>query len=377
MTKVFDLAIIGTGSVGSAAGYYASKNGLDVLELDLARPPHDQGSHHGQTRIIRHAYGEGAKYLPLVLKAQTLWQDLQEQSGSDIFHQTGVLNVGPKDAEFITNVAKTAEEFDLPVDYLTAAEIKKRWPDWKFDDDYRGIFEKDSGYLLSENAIRAYLKGAEANGITQDFSAKVLSVKQVESDLVEIKTEKQTYLAHHVAVTAGTWAKELLPNLPIQPLRKVFGWFKIKDHHLDESEGFSCFTVETKNGETYYGFPGQDDKIKIGHHDGGQPIDKREGRLPYGEYESDLHEVDELLTNHLAGTDGLDHGAACTYDLSPDEDFVIDQVPGQPNIQVVTGLSGHGFKFASVLGKIVADRAQNKADEFDLEPFRINRFNQK
>ncbi|WP_395320135.1 N-methyl-L-tryptophan oxidase [Fructilactobacillus frigidiflavus] len=374
MEKVFDLAIIGTGSVGSAAGYYASQAGLKVLELDVARPPHDQGSHHGQTRIIRHAYGEGGKYVPLVLEAQKLWQDLQSQSGTDVFHQVGVLNVGPTGAEFITNVAKTAQEYNLPVDNLTAQQIQTRWPNWHFDDDYRGVFEKDSGYLLSENAIQAYLAGAEAKGVTQDFTAKVLSVKQIEPDLVEIKTAHQVYYAHQVAVTAGTWAKELIPDLPIQPLRKVFGWFKTDDPQLDEANGFPCFTVEMKSGETYYGFSGQDQQIKIGHHDGGQPINKREGRLPYGEYAADQTEVSELLKNHLTGTNGLDHGAACTYDVSPDEDFIIDWVPGQPNIQVITGLSGHGFKFASVLGKIVAQRAQGKADEFDLNPFRIDRF---
>ncbi|MBW1606100.1 N-methyl-L-tryptophan oxidase [Lactobacillus sp. Sy-1] len=374
MGKVYDLAIIGTGSVGSAAGYYASQDGLKVLELDLARPPHDQGSHHGQTRIIRHAYGEGAKYLPLVLRAQQLWESLQSQSRGDIFHQVGVLNVGPQNTEFITNVAKTAAEYQLPVDHLTASEINARWPDWHFDDDYRGIFERDSGYLLSENAIRAYIAGAEQNGVTQDFTAKVQSVKQVETNLVEIKTTNNTYFAHQVAVTAGTWVKELLPDLPIQPLRKVFGWFKVKDANLNESAGFSCFSVEDKTGEIYYGFPGKDGLIKIGHHNGGQPINQREGRLPYGEYDSDEHDVDLLFSEHLSGTAGLYHGAACTYDLSPDEDFIIDRVPGQPNIQVITGLSGHGFKFASVLGEIVVKRAQNRDVEFDLTPFRIDRF---
>ncbi|CAH1857200.1 N-methyl-L-tryptophan oxidase [Convivina intestini] len=375
MQKIYDLAIIGTGSVGSAAGYYASRDGLSVLELDLNRPPHDQGSHHGQTRIIRHAYGEGDQYVPLVLRAQELWNQLQQNSHQDIFHQTGVLNIAPKHSNFLKNIKKSADSYQLNVDYLSPSQIHKRWPDWHFNDDYAGIFENNGGYLLSENIIESYLQGAANYGAKQDFSAKVLSLKHLSPDLIEIQTSKTTYLAQQVAVTAGTWVKELLPQLPIKPVRKVFSWFNINDVRLEESAGFPCFTVTTTTDQIYYGFPGQNHQIKIGRHNGGQAIEQRSERLAFGNYPDDASEINPLLAEHLQGTTGLNHGGACSYDLSPDENFIIDWLPGKSNIQVVTGLSGHGFKFASVLGEIIAQRAQRQQIHFDLSPFSLQRFN--
>lgn len=373
MTEIYDVTIVGTGSVGSAAGYYAANEGQKVLELDLATPPHELGSHHGQSRIIRHAYGEGKKYVPLVLQAQKLFEELQNNSSLDLFHQTGVLNVGPKKAEFITNVLKSAQEFNLPIEKLDAQSIEQRFPAWQFDDDYIGVLEKDSGYLKSENIIHEYLRLAKEKSVRQEFSSKVQSIQQVD-DLVEIKTEQCTYLAKSVIVTAGTWVKELLPSLPVQPVRKVFTWFKAEDENLNEVNGFPCFSVETKNQATYYGFPAVGGLIKIGHHDGGQAINQREERGDFGDCPDDINEVQELIQEHLAHVGEIDHGGSCTYDLSPDEDFIIDYVPNQPKIQVVTGLSGHGFKFSSVIGQIVARRSIGLPDEFDLSPFQLGRF---
>lgn len=373
MSEIYDVAIVGTGSVGSAAGYYAANYGQSVLELDIETPPHELGSHHGQSRIIRHAYGEGAKYVPLVLKAQHLFEELQKSTELDLFHQTGVLNVGPRKAEFITNVLKSAHDFNLPIEELDNQKIEQKFSDWHFDNDYIGVLEKNSGYLKSENIIHEYIRLAKENSVKQEFASKVQSIKQVD-DVVEIKTADQTFVAKSVIVTAGTWVKELLPDLPVQPVRKVFTWFKAEDEHLNEANGFPCFAVETKKQETYYGFPATDGLIKIGHHDGGQEINQRQQRGYFGDYASDQKEVQELLQEHLKHVGAIDHGGSCTYDLSPDEDFIIDYVPNQPKIQFVTGLSGHGFKFSSVLGQIVARRSVGLPDEFDLTPFQLDRF---
>jgi sarcosine oxidase/N-methyl-L-tryptophan oxidase len=372
MREIYDLIIVGTGSVGSAAGYQAAKRGLKVLEIDAGVPPHTGGSHHGQTRIIRHAYGEGASYVPMVLRAQELWAELDEQSAETIFHQTGVLNVGPKTAPFLKNVIASAKAYDLPVDVMDATQLRERWPALQVPDHFAGAYETDSGYLMSEAAIKNYVRLAGELGATQQFNTLVQQVGTNSAGDVVMTTDAGEFVGHKALVTAGTWAKDLVPGLPIQPIRKVFAWFNA-DQSLAESADFPAFTVELDNGEQFYGFPADGNTIKIGRHQGGQLISERGDRVPFGKIAEDQTEL-LPFTQRLTGVGRLDHGAACTYDMSPDGDFIIDTVPGQPNIQVMTGLSGHGFKFASVLGEIAVQRAVGESVPFDLRPFRLNRF---
>lgn len=373
MTEIYDFAIIGTGSVGSAAGYYASQKGLKVLELDVAVPPHTQGSHHGQTRLIRHAYGEGGKYLPMLLRAQKLWDELQQKTHRDIFHQISLLNVGRQGTDFIENVERSAQRYQLPDEKLTGEEISQRWRNFSFSNDYVGVLEEKAGYLNSEIAIQAYLDLAKEIGVEQKFDSAVQSI-DFQDDIVVIRTAQQVYQVKNVLVSAGTWVKELLTTVPVQPIRKVFAWFDVADKRLNEDEGFPAFAIEIDDKQTYYGFPGKDDTIKIGQHTGGQPINQRSQGTPYGDYSSDKEEVLPLLQRYLKGVGPLNHGASCTYDQSPDGDFIIDQLPNQPNVQIVTGLSGHGFKFVSALGELAAQKANQEEITTDLSAFKLNRF---
>ncbi|MBX4774418.1 FAD-dependent oxidoreductase, partial [Klebsiella oxytoca] len=141
----YDLIIIGSGSVGAAAGYYARLAGLNVLMIDAHQPPHQEGSHHGTTRLIRHAYGEGERYVPLVLRAQKLWDEFAAASGEAVFERTGVINLGPADSDFLRNVASSAREFQLNIEEMDAQTVMTRWPEIRIPDDYRAIFEPASG----------------------------------------------------------------------------------------------------------------------------------------------------------------------------------------------------------------------------------------
>jgi sarcosine oxidase/N-methyl-L-tryptophan oxidase len=372
MQNEYDLIIVGTGSVGAAAGYYAAKRGLKVLEIDAGVPPHADGSHHGMTRIIRHAYGEGASYVPMVLRAQQLWGELDSQVPEQIFHQTGVLNVGPRTSPFLKNVLSSARKYDLPVEKLTADQIRQRWPEMAVPDHFAAAFETDSGYLMSELAIKHYVRLARELGAVQQFNSLVRDVSTLADGRVSVTTNQGEFVGRQVLVSAGTWAKELLPDLPIQPVRKVFAWFDAATDLAEENK-FPAFTVELDSGEQYYGFPADGKTIKIGHHQGGQVISNRAGRVPFDQLAADFEDVSPF-TDMLAGVGRLDHGASCTYDMSSDGDFIIDWVPNQPAIQVVTGLSGHGFKFASVLGEIVVQRVLGEEVPFDLRSLRLNRF---
>lgn len=368
----YDFIIVGCGSVGAAAAWYATRAGLKVLAIDAAHPPHQQGSHHGDTRLMRHAYGEGEKYVPLVLRAQTLWDELQQMSTERLFQRCGVMNFGPENASFLHNVKSSAHKWQLPLDAFDAAGLMARWPQIRVPDNYIGLFEPDSGVLHSEVAITALLHLAREAGCSQQFNTPVTAIRQP-GDGIEVETTDGVYQANKVLVSAGTWVTTLFPSLPITPVRKVFAWHQA-DGRYSANNRFPAFTGELPNGDQFYGFPADNNELKIGKHNGGQVISAPEQRRAFGQIASDGSEVFSFLRQILPGVGVCLHGMACTYDNSPDEDFIIDTLPEMPDALVITGLSGHGFKFATVLGEIACQYALGKASTFDLTPFRLARF---
>lgn len=368
----YDLIVIGSGSVGSAAGYYASQAGLRVLMIDSAMPPHQAGSHHGQTRIIRHAYGEGQQYVPLVLRAQALWHDLENLSHTKLFHPCGVVNLSPGESRFIHSVRQNAAAFNLPIEILDAQQVRDKWPVFTVPDDYIGIYEPQAGFLRSDQAVASYIRLAREAGAGQLFNCPVSAINARDNG-AEIMTAEGSYRGRKVVVTAGTWVKKLLPDLPITPVRKVFSWHQA-DGRYSENNRFPAFSVELTNGDRYYGFPSENNELKLGKHQGGQHINAPEQRLPFGSHAEDGSEVFGFLRQFLPGVGVCLHGASCSYDRSVDDDFIIDRLAENPQIMVITGLSGHGFKFASVLGEITALFAQDRPLPWDLAPFSLSRF---
>jgi N-methyl-L-tryptophan oxidase len=364
---------VGSGSVGSAAGYYATRSGLKVLMIDSAMSPHQAGSHHGETRLIRHAYGEGSRYVPMLLRAQTLWDELAELSSDKIFHRSGVLNIGPENSEFISNVKNSAETYNLVIQSLSVAEIREKWPLFTLQDGYCGVYEPNSGFLQSEMAVAAYIRLAREAGCAQLFNCPVESINWLD-DGIEVSTIDGVYRGAKLVVTAGTWVTKILPELPVKPLRKVFAWFHADGRYSEENH-FPAFTLETLQGDQYYGFPSVKDELKLGKHNGGQWITEPEQRKPYGSVSQDGTESFNFFRHFLPGVGVSLRGASCTYDMTTDEDFIIDTLPGRENTLVISGLSGHGFKFASVLGEIVTHFGNNHPIPFDLTPFSLTRFN--
>ncbi|CNB39163.1 N-methyltryptophan oxidase [Yersinia pseudotuberculosis] len=368
----YDLIVIGSGSVGSAAGYYASQAGLNVLMIDSAMPPHQAGSHHGETRIMRHAYGEGEKYVPLVLRAQALWDQLAAQTGEKLFQACGVINLGPDNSTFLQNVQRSAQQYDLPVETLNSTQIREKWPVFTVPDNYIAVFEPQSGYLRSELAVKTLIKAVTEAGCGILFNCPVTAIESHQAG-VDVVTIDGTYSATKVVVTAGTWVKELLPTLPVTPVRKVFSWHQA-DGRYSEANHFPAFTVEMPDNILYYGFPAQNDALKLGKHHGGQLIESAAQRKPFGRYAEDGTEVFSFLRHFLPGVGVCLRGEACSYDMSPDEDFIIDTLPEDERIMVVSGLSGHGFKFATALGEVAALFAQDKPSPIDISAFSLARF---
>lgn len=372
----YDVIVIGAGSMGMAAGYFLSKSGKRTLLLDSFNPPHNKGSHHGDTRIIRHAYGEGEEYVPLALKAQELWNDLEKVTGKQLFLQTGVLNVGYEKTDFIENIISSAKIHSLPLEILDSSEVNKRWPGILLPDNYIGCFEPTSGVLKCGECIGAYRELAEQHGATILTNSKVKEVV-VHDERVTVKTGDHTFSADALVVSAGAWSGKLLStldlHLPLNPVRKTFAWFNASED-LYNYKQFPAFAFETSQGQ-YYGFPSIDGAgLKIGRHDGGDTINPDEAMQEFSELEEDATDLRQFLHRYMPSTQQLKYGKACMYTLTPDEDFIIDLHPTYSNIAIASGFSGHGFKFSSVVGQILSELIILGKTEKNISPFSINRF---
>lgn len=372
----FDVAIIGAGTMGIAAGAFLAQQKVNTVLIDAFDPPHHHGSHHGDTRMIRHAYGEGRQYVTLVKRAQQLWEELEQHTTYKIFEKTGVLGLGPKYSSFLQETIEAANKYDLPLDILNSKEIKERWPGFSVPDHFIGCFESESGLIYSENAIKAYKEIAINNGAKLVTNTPVQQIEMEDMDNIKISTENQVYYAKKVIVTAGAWVAKLLPdlNLPIRPTRKAFGWFDAPADLYDISN-FPSFYVEDDTNMCY-GFPSKDGAgLKIGRSDGGQAIDPNQHKQNFGQYETDEEELRFFLRTYMPKANGeLKQGKTCLYTLSSDNHFIIDYHPEHENIIIACGFSGHGFKFGSVMGEVLGQLAQKGKSSFDISLFSLKRF---
>nr|P23342.1 RecName: Full=Monomeric sarcosine oxidase; Short=MSOX [Bacillus sp. NS-129]BAA01410.1 sarcosine oxidase [Bacillus sp.] [Bacillus sp. (in: firmicutes)] len=378
MSTHFDVIVVGAGSMGMAAGYYLAKQGVKTLLVDSFDPPHTNGSHHGDTRIIRHAYGEGREYVPFALRAQELWYELEKETHHKIFTQTGVLVYGPKGGSaFVSETMEAANIHSLEHELFEGKQLTDRWAGVEVPDNYEAIFEPNSGVLFSENCIQAYRELAEAHGATVLTYTPVEDF-EVTEDLVTIKTAKGSYTANKLVVSMGAWNSKLLSKLdveiPLQPYRQVVGFFECDEAKYSNNAHYPAFMVEVENG-IYYGFPSFGGSgLKIGYHSYGQQIDPDTINREFGAYPEDEANLRKFLEQYMPGANGeLKKGAVCMYTKTPDEHFVIDLHPKYSNVAIAAGFSGHGFKFSSVVGETLAQLATTGKTEHDISIFSLNR----
>lgn len=374
----YDVIVIGAGSMGMAAGYYLSKSGKKTLLIDAFNPPHNKGSHHGETRIIRYAYGENEAYVPLALKSQELWNDIAKQTGKELFLQTGVLNVGDSQSAFIQNVISSASKHSLPLEVLNAKQVNQTWPGIVVPNHFIGCYEPSSGILKAEECIKAYAQLAISEGATLLANYPIIDIN-VQQDFISVKTKDHTFHSKSLVLSAGAWSTPLLAlldlQLPLTPVRKTFAWFS-SDEKLFNSTQFPAFAFDTAQG-MYYGFPSiAGSGLKVGRHDGGEKVNPDSPILEFGELEEDEGDLTRFLQEYMPVNKGisLKEGKTCFYTLTPDEDFIIDLHPNYPNIAIAAGFSGHGFKFSSVVGKILGELITEGRSVEDISLFSLDRF---
>ncbi|GHC15716.1 N-methyltryptophan oxidase [Kushneria pakistanensis] len=373
-----DYLIIGAGSMGlSTADWLARHSGARVQLLDAFSPPHDQGAHHGETRLLRQAYGEGSSYVPLARRALELWKQLERESGETLFLPTGVLNVGPPEAPFIGQVEASAREHGLALDSLTGDQAARRWPGWALDATMHGGFERDAGVLYVERILKCWRERvARSPNVSLATGAQVVRLEAGEQGGWEaVCADGRRFAAERVLLSSGQHLAPLMAGLgielPLTRVRKTFAWYESDARYaLGDFPGFS---LTTPSGAIYYGFPDIDGAgFKIGRHDSGQPLPSGETMAAFGACEDDVVELQQVVDRYFPGVGALRYGAVCQYIRTPDEHFLIDEL--LPGLLVAGGFSGHGFKFASALGEALGIWLDQNRRLPELALFAMTRF---
>lgn len=369
----WDVIVVGLGGVGSAAACHLAMSGNRVLGIDQFAPTHDRGSSHGKTRVIRQAYFEDPAYVPLLKRAYALWDELEQIAGERLFYRTGLVELGPTNGVVIPGVLRSAREHDLEVEELSVAELTRRWPGIGGHQDWQVVIERNAGFLRVEACVQAHLRTAHQYGASCLHGAKV-DGWEVDGEGVSVFIDQSVERADRLVLAGGPWSSQLMSQLglKLQVLRKHQYWFDPKVAGFELDDGFPCFFHETPEGY-FYGFPSIDGSgVKVARHSGGTPVDQ-----PSEGHADDPHDrtmVDRFVAEFLPGVgEKLVDQAGCYYTVTADEHFVIDRHPEHPQVTIVAGLSGHGFKFTSVLGEIAAQLSSDQATAHEIELFAIDR----
>jgi len=369
--QTHDIAIVGLGAMGSAAAFELSRRGLDVIGFDRFTPPHTFGSSHGDSRIIREAYFEDPVYVPMIQRAFERWRELERLSGTALLEQTGGLMIGAPDSELVAGARRSAELHGLQHAMLSAGDIHARFPALRPEVDMVGVWEPRAGVLAPEACIGACLDLARCQGATLRFEEPV-SHWQADDRHVSVSTASGPYRARQLIISAGAWIASLLPGLrvPFRIERQVLYWFEpLGDAKLFSPGRCPVHLWQFDGGRFFYGFPDKGSGVKVAFHHGGETTTIDALRREVASMEVD--EVRAVLRRFMPAADGrLLASVVCPYTNTPDEHFWIDRHPGAANVLVASPCSGHGFKFAAVIGEVLADLVEGRPTRFELDRFR-------
>ena len=370
----FDVIVCGVGAMGSATVYQLARRGLKVLGLERFNIPHNLGSSHGITRIIRLCYYEHPSYVPLLRRAYELWRELEHETGERLLHVTGSIDAGPPDSTVLAGSLASCREHGLPHELLTSSEVSRRFPAYRLPEETLAVLQPDGGFLTPERCIVQHVTRAQERGAVVRAREPVI---QWEADAhgVRVTTDKGTYHGGKLVIAAGAWLGRLVPQLARTaiPERQVLGWFQPERPEWFRPEACPVFNVAVPEGRYYglpiYGVPG----FKVGryHHWQQQQDPDRIGQDTEPEDEAILRDfVQQYFPAGAGPTMAL---APCMFTNTADEHFILDRHPEHENVILASPCSGHGFKFASVVGEIVADLAERGATRHDIALHRLPR----
>jgi sarcosine oxidase len=374
MIDSYDAIVIGLGAMGSAAAYHLARRGGRVLGLDAHPRGHARGSSHGRSRIIREAYFEAPAYVPLVQRAYALWRELEAESGRPLLTITGGLNIGRPESDFVGGALASARRHGLPYEELTAPEVTARFLGFRPTEDLVAVYEPNAGILDPEACVGAHLDLAARHG-TELRHGEPARRWDADGAGVRVETERGVYHAGRLVIAAGPWAGELLAGLglPLEVWRIVNAHFEPARPELFGPDRCPIYLWQVPEGD-YYGFPNLPGQgVKIGRHDVGEVCTPHTIRRSVDEAEVAM--LRAMLDRYLPGAAGaVKWTLTCMYTNTPDRHFVLDRHPAHPQVAYGCGFSGHGFKFASAIGEVLADLALDGATRQPIGFLAASRF---
>lgn len=368
------MIVVGGGVMGLATGCaLAAQPEIEVTVLERHTVGHEWASSHGLTRAIRHEYGDAAIYTDMVAQSLPRWQELARETGRTLYTETGVLTLGHADDGHTLPGLDVMRARGLPAERLTLEECRERFPQFR-PDEYDAItWNPTGGMLHASECLVALSERLRARGGILREETRVTRVEPVGEGGRVILADGAHLTADRVIVTAGPWIHDILPglSLPVRPTRQQVCYFSgLPDPAMFEVGRFPVFLV----GMNQYGFPLHGPGwIKVGLHAFGETADPNAG------YEPDMGEV-EAVRDFLrrvipdAAKAKLELVDRCMYDVTPDEDFILDRRPGGSGVIIGSGFSGHGFKFGILIGEMLAALARGMESPIPLERFQLNRF---
>jgi sarcosine oxidase len=373
----FDVIIVGVGGMGSAAAWQLARRGRRVLGIERFDIPHAMGSSHGVTRIIRLPYYEDPRYVPLLLRAFELWREIERESSERLLITTGSIDCGPEDGQPFQGALASARLHHLKHEVLTGTQLTERFPAYRLPASHRAVYQPDGGFIASERAIVAHVRAAQSAGAEIHARERVVAWEPRGSDGVSVVTDKGRYQAARLVLAAGAWMGALVAPLEriAVPERQVLAWLQPQRPELFEPARFPVFNVVVEEGH-YYGLPVYEVpgfKIGLYHH-------RREAVPSPDQLRREPDAEDERLLRIFAERyfpDGSGPTMAlrvCMFTNTPDEHFILDRHPEYPQVILASPCSGHGYKFCSVIGEILADLATGDSHtRHQIDFLRLNR----
>jgi sarcosine oxidase len=367
---MYDAIVIGVGGMGSAALYHLASRGARVLGLEQFDIPHERGSSHGLTRIIRLAYWEHSSYVPLLRRAYSLWHDLERAADEPLLIVGGSIDAAPEGSRQMAGVLDACARYELPHERFTGRSLSARFPGYRLPHDVVAVYQPDGGFLLSERCIVAHTTLAGRAGAAIVTGERVLDWTEAASGF-EVRTMGDRYRARRLVFTSGAWTGKLLPflNGVLHVERQVMLWTAPVRPELFSVQTFPVFYIHVVEG-SFYGFPVHGAPgFKIGrYHHRGQILDPDADPLPMDD--QDERVLRAAIARYFPDADGATVTAkTCLFTNTSDEHFVIGQLRGSPAVCYAGGFSGHGYKFCSVVGEILADLALNEGTDKDISLF--------
>jgi len=374
-----DVAVVGLGAMGSHALWRLARRGVRATGVEQFTPGHDRGSSHGESRIIRTAYAEGAGYVPLVLHAWRLWDELEARSGRRLLERCGGLTLGTPSSPMVRGASASASEHGLRHELLSSSGLRKRFPQHRVDDDTVGFFEAAAGVVRPEGGVVEAVRAARAAGAEVLEGETVLEIVP-DGDRPAVRLADRTLVARHVVVAAGAWVPRLLPGLDLRlrVVRRVQAWFGTPSLEAFSPRSFPVFVRDDPGGDgAWYGCPSLDGAtVKVALHSWpgiDEPVDPVQGPRPPDA--ADAERVAAIVAATLPDLRPRPvRMKSCMYSLTPDQHFAVGQRRDLPGLTLLAGFSGHGFKFAPVLGEIAAQLALTGTTDLPIELFDPHRF---